>query len=94
MLRRGHSGRVDGNHAAILAAARSFGWSALSIATVGGGAPDAVLAKGNRTYLIEIKDGDSKTLTNAEQKFHTDWRGIVYVIRNLADLIALLEVRS
>ena len=91
MLRRGHRGRVDANHAALMAAARALGWSAVSIATVGDGCPDAIVAKGERTYLVEFKAG-TKTLTPAEERWHREWLGVVHIVRDVTDLLTLLDV--
>lgn len=78
-IRRGHSGKVDGNHTAIVDALRQSGISAVSIASVGGGVPDILAGFRNVTALLEVKMPGEK-LTTAEQEWHSRWGGHVAIV--------------
>lgn len=79
-------GRVDANHAEIVRALRAAGCSVLSLAAIGGGAPDLLVARNGRTWLFEIKDekqSPSKRKLNALQvEFRVKWQGPVHLIEN------------
>lgn len=83
--------KVDRDHAALIATARTLGWSAVSLAAVGNGCPDCLLAhRSHGMLLIEFKTGKTGTLTPAQKRFHAAWRGPVAIIRTVDDLLALL----
>ncbi len=44
----------------------------------------------NATVLIEVKDGDNKKLTEAQVKFHTNWKGNKIIIRSVEEVKELL----
>ncbi len=87
--------KVDANHAEIVSAFRKFGCSVLPLHVVGGGCPDLAVGKNSKTVLVEVKDGSkppsARSLTKDEQKFHEEWRGSVFVVENLGDVIALVK---
>lgn len=87
--------RVDANHSEIIAAFRKFGCSVWPTHQLGKGFPDAVVAKNNKTLLVEIKDGakvkSAQALTKDEAKFHDEWHGIVVVVKDLGDVIAVVN---
>ncbi len=70
--------KIDANHNEIVDALRKAGCAVQSLATVGKGCPDLVVARGGKNYLIEVKDG-SKTpsqrkLRPDEQAWHSYWQ--------------------
>ena len=55
--------RVDGNHAEIVAALRSFpGVSVCSLASLGNGVPDLIVGLAGQNYLVEVKDGEKSPI--------------------------------
>lgn len=87
--------RVDANHTEIIAAFRKFGCSVWVTHQIGKGFPDCIVSKRNKTILVEIKDGakvkSAQALTKDEVKFHETWQGIVVVVRDLGDVIAVVN---
>lgn len=67
-------GRTDANHAEIVAALRAAGAAVQSLASVGEGVPDLLVAFRGAWYVIEAKDGKKsssrKRLTAAEKAWH------------------------
>lgn len=87
--------RTDSNHAEIIKALRKIpNLSVFSTHEVGNGFPDIVIGYKGINYLIEIKDGNkppsARKLTDAELKFHNDWRGQIKIITNLDEVLNLL----
>jgi len=78
-VRRGHAGRVDGNHADIIAALRKSGIAAESIAQVGCGVPDVVFGFRGLSGLLEIKM-PGKALNAVERDWHATWPGHVATV--------------
>ena len=72
-------GRVDVNHADIVAALSRCGCSVFSTAGVGSGFPDCVVGLHGVTHLLEIKDGlkspSRRRLTDDESAWHETWQG-------------------
>lgn len=66
--------KVDHNHASIVSGLRRVGASVASIASVGGGVPDILVAFRGTWYVAEIKDGEKsasrRKLTIAEKEWH------------------------
>ena len=68
-------GRVDSNHAEIVRALRINGAVVQSLAPIGNGCPDLLVAYRGANWLLEIKRDDKARLTADERKWHEDWRG-------------------
>jgi Holliday junction resolvase len=86
-VRRISSNR-DRNETAIVAAFRAHGWSVAFL--TGNGVPDLAVAKGDKLYLVEVKQRKG-TFTPAQVKWHADWRGPKPVIvRSVDDAIKLV----
>ena len=87
--------KVDRNQAEIVAAFRKFGCSVLPLHTVGSGCPDICVGLNKKSVLVEIKDGSKpksdRELTKDEEKFHNEWRGSLFVVESLEDVIALVK---
>lgn len=66
--------RVDANHAQVVQALRSCGWTVIDTSRLGGGFPDLVAARAGRIELIEVKDGKKplsrQVCTRAELKMY------------------------
>ena len=73
---------------------RKLGMSVFSTHTLGKGFPDIVVGYKKINYLFEIKDGtkskSAKKLTEDEVKFHTDWKGKVFVVENFDDILKIV----
>jgi hypothetical protein len=71
--------RVDANHAQIVSALRAAGAVVHSLAAVGNGMPDLLVAFRSKTILMEIKDGSkvksAQKLTDAQAEFWRTWTG-------------------
>lgn len=88
--------RVDDNHTAIVKGLRAVGATVRSTADVGNGFPDIAVGFKGLTFLLEIKDGTKspsrRTLTEAEQVFHNEWRGAAAVVTSLDDALKTIGV--
>ena len=81
--------RTDSNQSSIVAGLREFGASVADTHIVGKGFPDIVVSYRLKVYLMEIKSADGR-LTPDEQKFHNEWRGIIYTVRTIEQAIQIL----
>ena len=81
-------GKVDSNHAEIRDALRACGWRVLSLADLGGGAPDLLLFRAEqRLRLVEVKRPGGK-LTPAQKQFLAEgWP--VTILESVEDALAL-----
>ena len=77
--------RIDANQNSIVKALRAKG-ATVRVVSQGDGLPDLLVGYKGETALLEVKDGDkppsARTLTNAEEKFFTEWTGGLLVIVN------------
>ncbi len=88
--------KVDRNHVEIVATLRWMGCSVESLAGVGKGVPDLLVASQAlpwpHTVLLEVKDGRKKpsarTLTPAQVRWRETWRGVVQTVTGVDDAIA------
>ena len=87
--------RKDENHAEIVRVIRDLGAQVIDIAQLGNGIPDLLVTTGNKTVLIEVKDGtkppSKQALTEDEKEFHAFWRGELYVINSVDSAINLIN---
>ena len=87
--------KTDANHQEIVSAFRKLGCSVLLLHTVGGGCPDICVGLNRKSVLVEIKDGNkppsARTLTKDEQKFHEEWKGSLFIVENIGDVIDLVS---
>lgn len=83
--------KTDDNQAEIVSALRLVGWSVLPLHAVGKGCPDLLVAKGDVTFLIEVKDGSkppsARKLTPDQVEFHAAWRGRIVVVCNVREAL-------
>lgn len=83
--------RTDANQAALVAHAKAFGASWLSLAPLGNGVPDGLLGLHRHTFLVEFKT-EKGSLTPDQRDFIQLWRGSpVYVLRTTEDVERLLS---
>lgn len=75
--------RVDTNHVNMVEAFRSLGCSVLSLAALGKGVPDLLVATKGITWLIEVKMPKGKQ-TADQIKFAKQWRGKQTIVRDVA----------
>ena len=85
--------KVDANQAAIAGALRASGASVLDLSRVGQGCPDILAAKGEKSWLIEVKGPNGK-LTPDQVRFIDDWRGHVHIVRTVDEALILVGVRA
>lgn len=72
--------KIDSNHRDICDCLRDLGFSVLSLAPLGRGAPDIAFARGEKSYLAEIKNNKiGWKLTDAQKKFHANWKGRILI---------------
>jgi hypothetical protein len=89
-------GRTDANQAAIVEALARTGWLVVSLADVGGGCPDLLIAKAGRLLLCEVKDGSqppSRRRLTPDQRLVTGMfnkKGVeILLLASVEDALAL-----
>ena len=75
--------RVDGNHAEIVDCFKKLGCSVLSLAPLGKGVPDLLVAIKGITWLVEVKMPKGKE-TADQMEFAATWKGCRSIVRDLA----------
>jgi len=83
--------KVDANQAEIVAALREVGMSVLSLAPMGKGCPDLLVADDDSYFLIEVK-GPKGKLTPDQEAFISEWRGVVHICRTVDDALRIVGV--
>src|SRR6266850_7283769 len=90
----GHQGRVDVNQDAIVTALRKAGCSVLLLSRLGGGAPDALVARVGKMWIMEIKT-DGGTLAQSQLDWIKGWNSQVHTVRSIEGALAVVGlVRS
>lgn len=80
--------RIDENHRVIKSAFDDLGFSVMTTAKVGAGAPDLVVAKYGKTIAVEIKTEDG-ALNDDQVKFMDSWLGRYIVVRSIGEVVIL-----
>ena len=75
--------RVDGNHAEIVDCFKKLGCSVLSLAPLGKGVPDLLVAIKGITWLVEVKMPKGKE-TADQIEFAATWKGCRAIVRDFA----------
>ena len=89
MRRRGHSGKVDANQNAIVAALREARCGVLSLASLGGGVPDTLVwSPYTRSYAVHEVKGPDGELTPDQVTFHAAWPGPIVIVRSVDEALA------
>jgi Holliday junction resolvase len=73
--------RVDGNHAQIVDCFKKLGCSVLSLAPLGKGVPDLLVAINGITWLVEVKMPSGKE-NELQIEFAITWKGCRAVVRD------------
>lgn len=84
---------MDGNHQAVVDALRKAGVWVLSLASVGKGCPDLLVAFRNTFCLLEVKDGSKfpseRLPSKALLEFISTCPGPVYVVSSPAEAVSM-----
>jgi hypothetical protein len=87
--------RTDTNHGELVDVIKAMGGTVQSLAPVGKGCPDLLVGWRNKNLLLEIKDGSrppsERVLTPDQKRWHSDWKGKVYIVNTLDDLLLILK---
>tara|TARA_R110002124_G_scaffold66841_6_gene181707 strand:- start:4235 stop:4552 length:318 start_codon:yes stop_codon:yes gene_type:complete len=87
--------RVDINHQEIKLAFEKLGFATKNVSQLKGFC-DLCVSHDDRTFLIEIKDGEkspsARRLTEAEQIFHDRWQDTVYIITSIEDVVTFVKM--
>jgi Holliday junction resolvase len=90
-------GHADANHRTIVDTFRRAGCSVLELTAVGFGAPDLLIGKHGRTFLVEVKDGakspSRRKLRPSQVAFAAAWRGgPVHVVKDVTEAWTLAQL--
>lgn len=87
--------KTDANHKTIVAAFRAMGCSVQSLAAVGKGVPDLLVAFAGLNFLVEIKDGrkvkSARKQTPAQVVWASTWRAPRHLVESVEDVRRLME---
>lgn len=88
-------GRVDANQPEIDSAFEKLGCSVAKISSMGDGIPDRIIGIRGVNLLVEVKDGkkppSKRKLTEQQEKFHSEWKGSVNIVKSVDDAINLIN---
>jgi hypothetical protein len=82
--------KVDQNQEQIVTALRGYGASVQSLAPIGNGCPDLLVAKGGRMYLMEVKRGKAEP-NELQKRWHIEWRSEVHVVRSVDEALSVIR---
>lgn len=86
--------RIDRNQPEIVKALRKVGASVQSLAELGRGVPDLLVAYKGVWYLMEVKDGlqpeSRRRLTEDEQNWHDSVRAKVSIVKSVDEALAVI----
>lgn len=86
--------KVDANHAGIAKAFMDMGCSVVSLAQLGNGIPDLIVAC-SKTALVEIKDGSKppskQRLNELQTAFHANWKGKIFICKSIVEVPGIVE---
>ena len=87
--------KVDANHRTIVAAFKALGCTVQSLAAVGKGVPDLLVAFANLNHLVEIKDGrkvkSARKQTPAQVVWASTWRAPRHLVESVEDVQRLVN---
>lgn len=90
-----YAAKVDANQVEIVAAIRGHGASVSCTHTSGDGIPDLLVGFCNQNFVMEIKDGSKppsqRRLTKAQVKWHSEWKGNVFIIETIEHALIILN---
>ena len=73
--------KIDANHTEIVDCFRKLGCSVLSLAAMGKGVPDLLVATNGITWLVEVKSGKSKE-NDLQLEWAENWQGARALVRD------------
>ena len=82
--------KIDANQTELVEAFRRLGCSVLSLATVGKGVPDLLVATSGITWLVEVKIPKGKE-NQKQLEFAETWQGCRAVVRDLAGVETVVK---
>ena len=83
--------KVDANHPEIVAAFRRLGASVLSLANLGRGVPDLLIAWCGVTMLVEVKAPKGKE-TEDQLRFFEGWQGQIFIVRDTEGVLTVVRL--
>jgi hypothetical protein len=87
--------KIDDAQTEVVRWLRAIGATVQSLASVGQGCPDLLVAYRGVNVLMEVKSGrlppSRRKLTPAQVKWHASWRGQVAIVECAEDAVALLR---
>lgn len=87
-------GKIDDNHTAVVKALRACGCSVQSLASLGAGVPDLLVARNGKMWLLEIKDGrkapSQQRLTEDQIQWRIKWKAPVHLIHSVDEALAVI----
>ena len=91
-----YAAKIDSNQNEIVDALRKAGASVQSLAALGKGVPDLLVAIRGVNLLMEIKDGNkpksAQKLTEDQLKWHGAWQGPVCIVDSPEAALRMLGV--
>lgn len=87
--------KIDANQPEIVKALRKAGATVQTLAAVGKGVPDLLVAKSGSLWLVEVKDGSKppsqRKLTPDQVEWHSKWASPVYVVNNIEEALKVIS---
>ena len=87
--------KIDTNQTELVEVIKAMGGTVQSLAPVGKGCPDLLVGWRGKNLLLEIKDGSrppsERVLTPDQKRWHSEWKGRVYIVNSLDDLLLVLK---
>lgn len=83
--------KVDANQEQIVSALRAAGATVQSLAPIGKGCPDLLVAFRQQMHLMELKQGKGK-VNDLQAKWHIQWNAPVHVVYDAEDALKVLGV--
>ena len=92
--------RTDNHHSHIVDALRKAGYSVQSLAGVGKGVPDLLVARAGRMWLLEVKSPpgprggtsqDGQHLAKLQEMWQSGWAAKVGVVRTVEEALQYLN---
>ena len=85
--------RTDSNHLELVKAFRTLGCSVLSLAAMGKGVPDLLVAFHGITWLVEVKMPKGRE-TEYQIEFAESWEGCRAIVRDVAGVATTVRVMA
>lgn len=90
-----YASKVDANQTKVFKMFRELGFSVANTSRLGGGFPDCVIARGLKTAVVEIKDGEkvksARKPNPKQERFKNEWRGRWCLVESIDDVLYISE---